>query len=383
VKTARRTSSLLLAGIITWYGGIAFGATLSLGNPATVEDLLAVPVMLTPGSTASVASLQFDLNCNSVYYTIAEVDVGAAAEAAGKQVMFDIQGNSVRVIVAGFNQDAIASGEVAVLYLSPESAHAPMGAYGLEDAVLSDPLGRSLPVTIPESGKHETHHSDHSPEAAPADNTSSETDSTSQDIASTDSSSAKTGTTSSTDGITGLSNVPYWPGVEEGTKSTGLSKSAAHPANGKSFSVPEVDGPMEASAHASVFVPRPAVPGVVSQPSGAKQSTRFFKYGKAGKFGTQSASSEESGSSSPEQESPDIPIPQVAKVETAFQHGGMPPSSLLYDGRSPAYGNEAATLTTMTPGEKMRLEIIAVGVLMGLALCLLGLFTLYRLVRQG
>lgn len=379
METARRTSSLLLAGFITWYGGIAFGATLSLGNPATVEDLLAVPVVLTPGSTGPVASLQFDLSCNASYYTIIEIDAGAAAEAAGKQVMFDVQEDSVRVIVAGFNQDGIASGEVAILYLSPESAHAPKGAYALEDAVLSDPLGQSLPVAIPESGKHETHHSDHSPEAAPADNTSSETDSTSQDIASTDSSSAKTRTTSSTDGITGVSDVPYWPGVDEGMKGTGLSKSAGHTGNEKSPSVPAANGGTQSSAHASVFVPRPADPSVVSHPSGANHSIRYT-YGKTGKLGPQSNSAEESGFSSQGADSPDNPVAQVAKVESAFQQGRIPPSPLLHDGRN---GNEAATLTTMTPGDKTRLAIIVAGVLIGLAVCLLGLYTLYRLVRQG
>ncbi len=359
------------------FGSVAFGATLSLGKPASVDDLIALPIVLTPGVQGSVASLQCDMTYNSTYYQVMDVDLGAAAEAAGKQVMFDIQGDSVRIIVAGFNQEAIAAGEVATLYLSPERANAPNGAYGLQDAVLSDPSGQSLPVTIPAPGKQETSHPTHGSDTG-TDNTSTDTSSGSSDPSSASSSTQATSGSTET-GTAGVLEVPYWPGDSDGTKNTTKAKSTQKTPTGKTAPVlPAVARPSTPGQASSSMLP-----GVIATPSPGQTPAKVaIRQRNVSHIKNSSQpGSKESDSPCSEHPSSAIPSTQMAKVQAAFHTGATPATSLLHDGQPLRNASPAGSAMTMTSNEKSLVMGTAIGVLIGLAACLLGIYALHRLFQ--
>ncbi|MBM3791691.1 MAG: hypothetical protein FJW35_15270, partial [Acidobacteria bacterium] len=123
------------------------GAVLTVGStsglPASEADLT---VSLSPGS-ASVASLQFDLQLPAGFAYVSTA-TGAAAGAAGKTATGSPIDGGVRVIVYALNQTVIGSGAVAIVRLAI-APNAPMGTFpvNISGPTASDPAGYSVPIS--------------------------------------------------------------------------------------------------------------------------------------------------------------------------------------------------------------------------------------------
>jgi hypothetical protein len=126
-------------------------ATLRLGGALAQPGQQNVPVALTlePGAGEAVAALQCDVPIDSAVFVQVQVTAGPTAVAASKQVVLSQpQPGRWRIIVSGFNQNAIGAGVVAtlLLHISPSAAER---AYLLppEGVVLSSPEGQRVPGT--------------------------------------------------------------------------------------------------------------------------------------------------------------------------------------------------------------------------------------------
>jgi hypothetical protein len=121
-----------------------------LQPPETASGLIATPIRVAPGSGEQIASLQFDLAFDTTSVEIVAVEAGASASQALKDVVFsNITDGSIRVIVAGMNQNTMDEGVVAVVYTRPlkdlGGSSSPQGME-LDSIVLADPVGRSVEV---------------------------------------------------------------------------------------------------------------------------------------------------------------------------------------------------------------------------------------------
>lgn len=105
-----------------------------------------IPVVFTPGSTG-VSSLQFDLVLPAGISSNTVI-AGIAATTAGKTVSSNLIGNSLRVIIAGLNQNAITAGSLASLNLRL-AASLPAGVVPLNitNLTASDANGNAVSCT--------------------------------------------------------------------------------------------------------------------------------------------------------------------------------------------------------------------------------------------
>lgn len=137
------------AGLLT---SAAHGATLGLDANATAESpgSVRVPVTLAVEPGEAIAGLQFDLLFDAAPLQFTGVETGAAAAAAEKTAHSNqIQPGQLRVVVAGFNRNAIASGEtVWVVFSRPPALGDETVSLRMADAVLSDPFGSPVGVRI-------------------------------------------------------------------------------------------------------------------------------------------------------------------------------------------------------------------------------------------
>jgi len=131
----------------------ASGATLSVGSgsgsPGTLD--VVVPVTLSSEPSSEVSGVNFDLLYDSSRLSVGGVTIGAAASAAGKSLSSSQPSpGTVRVIVFGLNQEAIADGILADIHFNVLPAAAPgQSALTLSAASASDPWGVAvLPLTL-------------------------------------------------------------------------------------------------------------------------------------------------------------------------------------------------------------------------------------------
>ncbi|NIA15981.1 MAG: hypothetical protein GWP08_18105 [Nitrospiraceae bacterium] len=130
--------------------GTGLAATLSAGELSAAPGApeIRIPIALEAGSRERVGGLQFDLTFDTDALSLKGVVVGAAAKDAAKDIYFSpLPSGSARVIVAGLNQNEIASGLVAEAIFAV-AADVPQGEYEvrLDGVVLSDPFGNRVRV---------------------------------------------------------------------------------------------------------------------------------------------------------------------------------------------------------------------------------------------
>lgn len=130
----------------TWEG--AWAATLTPEVASLPDGTVAVAVSVRPGTGEQVAGLQFNLGLPGGAYTVQEVALGDAALQAGKEVAYGLRGDALTVLIAGFNQNGIGAGPVATVYLVPAVEDAADPDFALSNAVLSDPQGQAVPLTL-------------------------------------------------------------------------------------------------------------------------------------------------------------------------------------------------------------------------------------------
>ncbi len=124
--------------------------TIVMGTPvATSDGGLDVSVNVTPDSDQDVAALQFDLHYDSSQYGFADAASGGAAAGAGKDAaVSETDPGTVRVVVAGINQDAIGSGTVVTLHFERMDKTASTSSFSdgaaLDEVVASGPSGENV-----------------------------------------------------------------------------------------------------------------------------------------------------------------------------------------------------------------------------------------------
>jgi hypothetical protein len=131
--------------------GAAFAATVDIASTTASAGAakVALSVQMQAGPDENVVGLQFDIRFDPQAVEFAGAETGPAARSVGKEANYSQpEEGTARVIVAGFNTNAIASGEIVVLRFDVKS-NAPSGSSDilLEDLIVSDQRGRSVPST--------------------------------------------------------------------------------------------------------------------------------------------------------------------------------------------------------------------------------------------
>jgi len=122
-------------------------ATVSLQNPVPDGDCVAVSVTVAADGNDQIASLQFDLGYDNNNFELADVQQGGSAADAWKEVVHSLMSpDTIRVIVAGLNQNVIPDGPVMTMRLRPLHEDASLPALALHSVVISDPFGGNVDV---------------------------------------------------------------------------------------------------------------------------------------------------------------------------------------------------------------------------------------------
>ncbi len=128
-----------VAGLSQTAGTVTVGT--GMGFPATTVD---VPVNFVAGSSG-VGTMQVDIVLPAAL-TVGSVSTGAAAAAAGKDVISNTAvAGAVRFLVFGLNANSLGSGSVAVLHTTVAAGTAPgQLPLTISSVVVSDPNGNPL-----------------------------------------------------------------------------------------------------------------------------------------------------------------------------------------------------------------------------------------------
>jgi hypothetical protein len=128
-----------------------FGANLAMGNQGGVAGFgtVVLPITLSTSAGEEVACGQCDVVFDPSALNVSIVSAGAATQAAGKSVSYSvISAGRVRVLVSGFNLNAISDGEIARLAFNISGdALEGVQPVALSAIVLSDPSGTAVPAT--------------------------------------------------------------------------------------------------------------------------------------------------------------------------------------------------------------------------------------------
>jgi len=148
--SARTARYFATAGLIA-AAHLVQAATLGLRttDPAGSEDTVLVPVHLAVQPGEAVAGLQFDLHFDADALRFEEVAIGSSARDAEKSTHTNLLRPGVlRVIIVGFNRNAMETGPVADAHFSAIAPAAATTTVAMSDAILSDPYGTPVSVAI-------------------------------------------------------------------------------------------------------------------------------------------------------------------------------------------------------------------------------------------
>lgn len=146
---------LLLASLVLVPQGadaLAGSASLSAGSGSGLPGAsgVAVSISLNSQTGPGVVGVNFDVGYDTSRLTVDGVSIGSAASAAGKSLSWsEPTSGTLRIIVFGLNQNAIADGAIAVISFSVRSTASPgTFALPLSNAVAVDPDGGSVALTL-------------------------------------------------------------------------------------------------------------------------------------------------------------------------------------------------------------------------------------------
>ena len=109
-----------------------------------------VPISVYAEPAEEVSGVQFDMAFDGAAFSVARIELGAAAEAADKTFYTNVlDANTVRVIITGANQLVIPDGDVAISYFDV-AGNASAETYPIEltNVMATDPFGFRLDVEI-------------------------------------------------------------------------------------------------------------------------------------------------------------------------------------------------------------------------------------------
>lgn len=123
-----------------------YAATITAGQPSGPADgLREVPIHFRPGPGQAVSGLQFEVTFKPSDLDIKNIVPGPIADQGDKMVSSNKVGTGrYRVIIAGFNQNILPEGTVAILRIKQ---NAPGLNLSLENPILSDPKGQAVQGT--------------------------------------------------------------------------------------------------------------------------------------------------------------------------------------------------------------------------------------------
>ncbi len=123
-----------------------------MGNGAgpTQRD---VAIQIETAPNERVSSLQFDIVFEPHVLVLKKVVEGRAVQQADKRIhVRNLEQGRTRILVAGFNLNAIQDGNIAVATFGVvEPARARPTPVLIEAAILADPSGKSVPVRVESS----------------------------------------------------------------------------------------------------------------------------------------------------------------------------------------------------------------------------------------
>lgn len=129
----------------------AFAATLTVGQGSAQpgETAVTVPLTLALSPGDNVAALQADVGFDPDMLSLSSISAGPSATAVNKNVSFSVQApGSVRLIIAGLNQNAISDGVVAnMIFGVMQGTPAGAQAIRLAEVLAADPTGSAVPVS--------------------------------------------------------------------------------------------------------------------------------------------------------------------------------------------------------------------------------------------
>jgi hypothetical protein len=148
---------MLLLLVQPWASGATATLTVAEASAPSEGGAVAFPVSLLCPPGQRVAALQFDIEFDPSALKMPAKDgvlAGTAAKAAGKQVNYStVSPGTVRVLIVGFNQETVASGEVATFAFSvAHERPRALEPVHIRNAVLSDPNGNTVPVQGQDGG---------------------------------------------------------------------------------------------------------------------------------------------------------------------------------------------------------------------------------------
>ncbi len=114
-------------------------------------DNVTIQVSINPAPGTQVSAMQFDISFHTSAVSLLQAQIGPAADAAGKSLLFNTNNN--RFIISGLNSNAISAGVVALLQFRI-SVGASAGTYPVtcSNLVVSDPASGAVSVAQVTSG---------------------------------------------------------------------------------------------------------------------------------------------------------------------------------------------------------------------------------------
>ncbi|MCF6287546.1 MAG: cohesin domain-containing protein [Candidatus Hydrogenedentes bacterium] len=148
----RKLSSIIALSLAIWVMPlIAQGTTLGLQTTSSEESegKVLVPIHIETDLSEPVASLQFDLHFDPKALRFSDVLAADAAQDAEKSAHSNLlRPGVVRVIIAGLNRTTMDTGLLAQIQFSAVNPLLTATTVTMEGAILSDPYGSSVPVTL-------------------------------------------------------------------------------------------------------------------------------------------------------------------------------------------------------------------------------------------
>ena len=145
LRRLRNALGLLAACLTCSY--VAVAAVVSMQRPEIGGGTIRIPVILAGQGDEALAGIQFDLAYDPAQYELVEVTGGAAAHDAGKEVILSqTASGSGRVLVIGFNDNALFDGHVATVVLRPLYPDTTTELFAMANILASDPDGYGVDI---------------------------------------------------------------------------------------------------------------------------------------------------------------------------------------------------------------------------------------------
>lgn len=121
---------------------------LHVGSVRARESQAVVPVTLQGDVASGVASLNFQLSYDPNAVRLVAIDAGRAAVDTGKQIQWhETSPGRVNVVLTGFNQQTIQSGEIARLTVEPAQAEVRNARLNISGSTFASTEGDVIPST--------------------------------------------------------------------------------------------------------------------------------------------------------------------------------------------------------------------------------------------